>query len=137
MKRNHIILFHLVFWVLFSIIPQLPIIFPDKDYPTWVYYYNFSTELLNMVNFYIIYFSFSLTFFNRNRLWQNLGLVALFILVYAAFRIFIIREVYWYIVKVAELPKLRFYNIMMELVNSMLYSTLPIAVWFTIDWFNT
>jgi sensor histidine kinase YesM len=137
MKRNHIILFHVVFWILFSIIPQLPIIFPDKDYPTWVYYYNFSTELLNMLNFYLIYFSISLSFFSRTRLWQNLGLVALFILVYATFRIFIIREVYLHIVQLAELPKLRFYNIMMELVNSMLYSSLPIAIWFIIDWFNT
>jgi len=137
MKKNHIILLHIIFWILFSIIPELPIIFPDKEYPTWVYYYNGSTEMLNMLNFYLIYFSISLNFFSRNRLLQSMGMLVLFVLIYSAFRLFIIREIYWYIVKMEELPKLRFYTVTMELVNSMLYSTLPICIWFIIDWFNT
>jgi two-component system, LytTR family, sensor kinase len=137
MKKSQVIVLHLVFWTLFFLVPELPVIFPDKKYPLWVFYYEGTTQLLNILNFYVCYFLIAYLIFKLDRMKASLVILFFFILVFSVARLFAVRLVYTYVLGMEELPKLRFYNIMMELVNSLLFSLLPLAMRFVIEWFDT
>ena len=68
MSTRYIVLLHLTFWILFALVPELPIIFPDRKYPLYFYYNTFSTQLINVLNFYVVYFLISISFVNKSSL---------------------------------------------------------------------
>jgi two-component system LytT family sensor kinase len=136
-KRKTILLIHILFWILYVLVPELPYIFPDRKYPTWLFHYNFTTEVFNIVNFYVVYFVITVSFFQKHRITSSLLIILLIICGFTAVRIWGTRMVSYYISGVEELQSLRFVTIMVELVNSMLFSTFAVLMKFMIDWFST
>ncbi len=137
MKKKTIFLLHLLFWVLYMLVPELPYIFPDRKYPVWLFHYNITTEILNFINFYLIYFTLTVSAFQKHKLRFVLPYLILFILIFTAFRIWSTRMVSLYISGMEELSPLRFATAMVELVNSLLFTSFALLMNFLIDWFVT
>ncbi len=68
MSKKSILILHLSFWILFALVPELPMIFPDRKYPLYYYYYSVATQGLNVLNFYTVYFLISIDFLDF-RIW--------------------------------------------------------------------
>ncbi|MCX6271402.1 MAG: histidine kinase [Bacteroidetes bacterium] len=137
MNKKTIFLIHILFWILYVLVPELPYIFPDRKYPVWLFHYNITTEILNIVNFYLVYSIITVNLFHRQRITSSLFIVLAIILVYTGVRLLITRAVSMYISGLEELASLRFVTIMVEFVNSMLFSTFAVLMKFMIDWFST
>ncbi|MHC1707190.1 MAG: sensor histidine kinase [Bacteroidales bacterium] len=137
MKTKTILLIHILFWVLYVLVPELPYIFPDRKYPVWLFHYNITTEISNILNFYVVYFVITVNFFQRHRITSSLLIILIIIAGFSLLRIYGTRLVSYHISGMEELPGIRFVNIMVEVVNSMLFSTFAVLMKFMIDWFST
>ena len=138
MSKRYIILLHISFWILFSLVPELPMIFPDKKYPLYYYYYTFSSQGLNVFNFYVVYFLVSIDFLNTRKIVANLmkvlGAISFFIglrlimmvIVYVYFAGFDYQEVH-----------IRFYHVIVETYYSISFTLMALLIKFMIDWFKT
>lgn len=138
MSKRHIVLLHISFWILFALVPELPMIFPDRRYPLYYFYYTLSSQLLNVLNFYLVYFLVSTDLLNRRKIVINLmkvlGIISSFIalrliamiLVQVSFAGFDYEEVH-----------IRFYNIVLETYYSISFTLLAVLIKFMIDWFRT
>ncbi|HRY31950.1 MAG TPA: histidine kinase [Bacteroidales bacterium] len=137
MPRKTILLIHCCFWILFSLVPELPYIFPDRKYPLWLIHYNITTECLNFMNFYAVYFLITVNHFQRKEYLRIMSILFGIILIFSTLRVFGTRMVSHYISMMEELPGIRFVNVMVEIVNSLLFTTFGILMKFMIDWFST
>lgn len=137
MKKKTILLIHILFWILYVLVPELPYIFPDRKYPMWLFHYNITTEALNIINFYVVYFVITVNFFQRHRITSSLLIILFIVCSFTAIRLWGTRFVSYYISGMEELPAIRFVTMMVEFVNSMLFSTFAVLMKFMIDWFTT
>lgn len=138
MSRRSVILLHVSFWVLFALVPELPMIFPDKKYPLYYYYYSASTQVLNILNFYAVYFLISIDFLNRRRILTNLLKVVGAISFFIGLRLVMMMVVYVYMAGMDyQEVSIRFYNIILETYYSISFTLMALLIKFMIDWFRT
>jgi len=138
MRIRYILLLHLSFWILFALVPELPMIFPDRKYPLYYYYNTFATQLLNVANFYLVYSLIRIDFQNRRKIVLNilkvLGAISFFVL----FRVITMVEVYIQLAGFdAQEVQIRFYQVILEVYYSISFTLLAVLIKFMIDWFNT
>ena len=138
MSKKYIILLHLSFWVLFALVPELPIIFPDRKYPLYYYYYTFSSQGLNLLNFYLVYFLISIDFLNTRKIVTNLlkvlGVISFFIIL----RLVVMVGVYVYIAGFDyQEVNIRLYHVVLESYYSISFTLMALLIKFMIDWFKT
>ncbi len=138
MSKRYIILLHISFWILFALVPELPMIFPDKKYPLYYYYYTLSSQLLNVLNFYLVYFLISIDFLNTRKIVTNLLKVIGAISFFICLRLFMMVIVYVYMAGMDyQEVTIRFYNIILETYYSISFTLMALLIKFMIDWFNT
>ncbi|MBE0648948.1 MAG: histidine kinase [Bacteroidales bacterium] len=138
MSKRYIILLHISFWILFALVPELPMIFPDKKYPLYYYYYTLSSQLLNVLNFYLVYFLISIDFLNTRKIVTNLLKVIGAISFFICLRLFMMVIVYVYMAGMDyQEVTIRFYNIILETYYSISFTMMALLIKFMIDWFNT
>jgi len=138
MSKRYIILLHISFWILFALVPELPMIFPDKKYPLYYYYYTLSSQLLNVLNFYLVYFLISIDFLNTRKIVTNLLKVIGAISFFICLRLIMMVVVYVYLAGMDyEEVTIRFYNIVLETYYSISFTLMALLIKFMIDWFNT
>lgn len=138
MSKRVVILFHLLFWVLFALVPELPMIFPDRKYPLFYYYSTFSTQILNVFNFYIVYFLISINLLNTRKIFANAGKLIAVIACFIALRLIMMIVVYvWLAGFDYQEVHIQFYNIILEIYYTITFTLLAVFIKFTIDWFNT
>ncbi len=137
MSKKYVVLLHLSFWILYSLVPELPLIFPDRKYPDYYYYYSAASQLLNVLNFYVVYSMISLDLLNSKKILRNLatvlGVLVFFILIRLV--VMIVVDVYLGGLAYQEI-KLRFYHVVVEAVNTITFTTMALLIKFMIDWFN-
>ncbi|MBN1198869.1 MAG: histidine kinase [Bacteroidales bacterium] len=138
MSKRYIILLHISFWILFALVPELPMIFPDRKYPLYYYYYTFSSQILNVLNFYLVYFLVSIDVLNTRRIIGNflkiLGAISFFI----CLRLVMMVVVYVYLAGFDyQEVTIRFYHIVLETYYSISFTLMAVLIKFMIDWFNT
>lgn len=138
MSKRYIILLHISFWILFALVPELPMIFPDKKYPLYYYYYTLSSQILNVCNFYLVYFLISIDFLNTRKIVINLIKVIGAISFFICLRLIIMVVVYVYLAgfDYQEIT-IRFYHIILETYYSISFTLMALLIKFLIDWFNT
>jgi len=138
MSKRYVILLHLSFWILFALIPELPMIFPDRKYPLYYYYYTLSSQLLNVLNFYLVYFLVSIDFLHRRKIVVNLlkvlGVIAFFIGVRLV--MLVVVQVYFAGFDYQEVH-IRFYHVVLESYYSISFTLMAVLIKFMIDWFRT
>jgi len=138
MSKRYIILLHLSFWILFALIPELPLIFPDKRYPQYYYYYTISSQALNVLNFYLVYFLVSIDFLNTRKIIGNLLKVTGAIAFFICLRLVAMVVVYVYLAGFDyQEMTIRFYHIVLETYYSISFTLMAVLIKFMIDWFNT
>jgi len=138
MSKRYIILLQISFWILFALVPELPMIFPDKKYPLYYYYYTLSSQLLNVLNFYLVYFLISIDFLNTRKIVTNLLKVIGAISFFICLRLIMMVVVYVYLAGMDyEEVTIRFYNIVLETYYSISFTLMALLIKFMIDWFNT
>jgi len=138
MSKRYIILLHISFWILFALVPELPMIFPDKRYPLYYYYYTLSSQFLNLLNFYLVYFLVSIDFLNRRKIITNLLKVLGAISFFICLRLFMMVVVYVYMAGFDyQEVTIRFYNIILETYYSISFTLMAVLIKFMIDKFNT
>lgn len=137
MSKRYILILHVCFWILYLLVPELPIIFPDKKYPLYYYYYTGSTQILNIINFYVCYFLLSIDFSNSRRIVVNLLTILGVIAIFVFLRMIVMVLVYVYLAgfDYQEIT-IRFIHITVELVNTITFTTMALLIKFMIDWFN-
>lgn len=137
MSKRYIILLHISFWILFALVPELPMIFPDKKYPLYYYYYTLSTQLLNVLNFYLVYFLISIDFLDTRKIVTNLLKVLGAISFFICLRLLMMVVVYVYLARFDyQEVTIRFYNIVLESYYSISFTLMALLIKFMIDWFN-
>lgn len=137
MNKRYIVLLHISFWILFALVPELPMIFPDKKYPLYYYYYTVSTQLLNVLNFYLVYFLFSIDFLNTRKIVTNLLKVVGAISFFIGLRLVMMIVVYVYLAGFDyQEVHVRFYNIILETYYSISFTLMAVLIKFMIDWFK-
>lgn len=137
MGKKYIILLHLLFWVLYALVPELPLIFPDRKYPEYYYYYSAASQVLNVLNFYAVYALISPDLLNSRKIWKNLATVAGVLLFFVLLRLVVMIVVDVYLGGFAyQEIKLRFYHVVVEAVNTITFTTMALLIKFMIDWFN-
>ena len=138
MSKRYIILLHISFWILFALVPELPMIFPDKKYPLYYYYYTLSSQLLNVVNFYLVYFLISIDFLNTRKIVTNLMKVLGAISFFICLRLVVLVVVYVYLAGFDyQEVTIRFYHIVLESYYSISFTLMALLIKFMIDWFKT
>ncbi len=135
MKKKNKIIIHLCYW--FYMLNQL--LFPL--YISSEKSYNYADAILalvlNVINFYVIYFSFSFFLKNKNK-FISVFLVLVMIMVISAFRFYVELVFYKYIIPAS--PKdmmdtsIWFYNDIRLVIIHGIYAVL---IRFAIDWFDT
>ncbi len=137
MSRKYILLLHLSFWILYALVPELPLIFPDRKYPESCYYSSLSSQLLNRLNLYTDYAVVSLDLLNSKKIWRNLltvgGVLVFFVMVRLV--VMIVVDVYLGGFAFQEIT-LRFYHVVVEAVNTITFTTMALLIKFMIDWFS-
>jgi two-component system, LytTR family, sensor kinase len=137
MSKKYVLLLHLSFWILYALVPELPLIFPDRKYPEYYYYYSAASQVLNVFNFYTVYVLVSPDLLSSKRLWRNLmtvlGVLAFFVMLRLV--VMILVDVYLGGFAYQEI-KLRFYHVVVEAVNTITFTTMALLIRFMIDWFN-
>lgn len=137
MSKKYIFLLHLSFWILYALVPELPLIFPDRKYPEYYYYYSAASQVLNILNFYTVYLLISPDLLNSKKIWKNivtvLGVLAFFVMLRLVVMIMV--DVYLGGFAYQEI-KLRFYHVVVEAVNTITFTTMALLIKFMIDWFR-
>jgi two-component system, LytTR family, sensor kinase len=137
MSRKYILLLHLSFWILYALVPELPLIFPDRKYPEYYYYYSVASQVLNILNFYTVYALISLDLLNSKKIWRNLMTVAGVLVFFVMVRLVVMIVVDVYLGGFAfQEIKLRFYHVVVEAVNTITFTTMALLIKFMIDWFS-
>lgn len=136
MSKKYIFLLHLSFWILYSLVPELPLIFPDRKYPEYYYYYSVSSQIVNICNFYTVYALVSLDLLNTKKILRNMMTVSGVLVFFILFRlmVMIVVDVYLGGFAYQEL-KIRFYHVVVETVNTITFTTMALLIKFMIDWF--
>ncbi|MBL7137809.1 MAG: histidine kinase [Bacteroidales bacterium] len=138
MSKRYIFLLHISFWILFALVPELPMIFPDKKYPLYYYYYTLCSQFLNVLNFYLVYFLISIDFLIRRKIVTNLLKVLGAISFFICLRLVVIMIVYVYLAGFDyQEVHIRFYHIVLESYYSISFTLMALLIKFMIDWFNT
>jgi sensor histidine kinase YesM len=137
MDRRYVLILHLCFWILFALIPELPMIFPDRKYPLYYYYHTYASLGINIANFYLCYYLISLDFQNVRKIVRNLlsafGVITFFV----GLRIVMFIIIFVFLVGFDyQEVHLRFYNIIVEVYYSITFTIMPLLVKFMIDWFS-
>jgi len=137
MRKKHILLLHLSFWILYALVPELPLIFPDRKYPLYYYYYSAGSQVLNILNFYAVYALISPDLLNSKKIWRNLATVSGVLAFFVVLRlvVMIMVDVYLGGFDYQEI-KLRFYHVVVEAVNTITFTTMALLIKFMIDWFS-
>jgi two-component system, LytTR family, sensor kinase len=137
MSRKYILLLHLSFWILYALVPELPLIFPDRKYPEYYYYYSAGSQFLNILNFYAVYAMISPDLLNSKKIWRNLGTVLGVLAFFVVLRLVVMIMVDVYLGGFAyQEIKLRFYHVVVEAVNTITFTTMALLIKFMIDWFR-
>lgn len=138
MNTRNVILIHLAFWILFALIPELPIIFPDRKYPLYYYYSTFSTLTLNIINFYTAYFLISLNSLTARKIKVDIAKIVGVILLFFVFRLLMMFVVYvWFAGFDYKEVNVRFYHGVVEIYYTISFTLLAVFIKFMIDWFKT
>ena len=138
MSKRYIVLLHLTFWILFALVPELPIIFPDRRYPLYYYYNTFSTQLINVLNFYVVYLLVSISFVTTRKIVANLLKILGAISFFIAFRLIAMMVVYVYLAGFDyQEVNIRFYNVIIEIYYTISFTLMALLIKFMIDWFKT
>ena len=137
MSKKYVLLLHLSFWILYSLVPELPLIFPDRKYPEYYYYYSAGSQLLNVFNFYTVYALVSPDLLSSKMIWRNmmtvLGVLVFFVMLRLV--VMILVDVYLGGFAFQEI-KLRFYHVVVEAVNTITFTTMALLIKLMIDWFT-
>lgn len=141
-KDRYITIFHIAFWAIYILLPLVPLIFPDKEYKPVTYLYIGSDILLNVINYYIVYFLVKPDIFSKRKIFTTIVYFILFNLSYSAFRIgftvgiFLLWNNFFGGI---DLSKLNFTvgNTIGELLNSIGFTIVAVAFKYTFDWFKT
>jgi two-component system LytT family sensor kinase len=137
MSKKYVLLLHLSFWILYALVPELPLIFPDRKYPEYYYYYSAASQVLNVFNFYVVYSLISLDLLNSKKILRNLLTVAGVLVFFVLLRLVVMIVVDVYLGGLAyQEIKLRFYHVVVEAVNTITFTTMALLIKFMIDWFN-
>jgi two-component system LytT family sensor kinase len=137
MSKKYVLLLHLSFWILYALVPELPLIFPDRKYPEYYYYYSAASQVLNVFNFYVVYAVISLDLLNSKKILRNLLTVAGVLIFFILMRLVVMIVVDVYLGGFAyQEIKLRFYHVVVEAVNTITFTTMALLIKFMIDWFN-
>ncbi len=136
MKKKYYIIVHVVFWVFYTIVPFLPFIFPEREYPGSTILYMIVNSVLNIINFYVCYAYFGISSFNKNRIWKTSIAFILINILFTGGRIGITIGAY-YIFKV-DLSHLHvgLSVIVNEFLNTFGFSWVPVTIKYTLDWYR-
>ena len=137
MGKKYIYILHLSFWILYALVPELPLIFPDRKYPEYYYYYSIASQLLNVINFYSVYFLISSNLRSARKIWMNVLVIAGVIVIFVGIRlvVMVLVDVYLGGFDFQEIT-LRFYHVVVEIVNTITFTTMALLILFLIDWFR-
>jgi two-component system, LytTR family, sensor kinase len=137
MSKKYVLLLHLSFWILYALVPELPLIFPDRKYPEYYYYYSAASQLLNIFNFYTVYALISPDLLSTKKIWRNLMTVLGVLVFFVMLRLVVMIMVDVYLGGFAfQEIKLRFYHVVVEAVNTITFTTMALLIKFMIDWFT-
>jgi two-component system, LytTR family, sensor kinase len=136
MKKKYVIIVHVVFWVFYTIVPFLPFIFPERVYPSSTILYMVVNSILNIINFYVCYWYFGISSFNKSRIWKTTISFILINIMFTAGRIGATIGTY-YIFKV-DLSHLHvgLSVIVNEFLNTFGFSWVPVTIKYTLDWYR-
>lgn len=136
MKKKYVIIVHVVFWVFYTIVPFLPYIFPEKAYPNSTLIYMTVNSVVNIINFYVCYWYFGLSSFNRNKLLKTSLAFLLINAIFTAARIGI--TIGAYAIFKVDLSHLHvgLSAIVNEFLNTFGFSWVPVTIKYTIDWYR-
>lgn len=138
MSKRYVILLHITFWILFALVPELPIIFPDRKYPLYYYYNAFSGQVINVLNFYVVYFLVSISFISKRKIIVNLLKVLGAISFFIALRLVAMMIVYVYLAGFDyQEVNIRFYHVTVQIYYSISFTLMALLIKFMIDWFRT
>ena len=97
-----------------------------------------ASQILNVLNFYVVYALISLDLLNSKKIFRNLltigGVLVFFILIRLV--VMIVVDVYLGGFDLQEI-KLRFYHVVVEAVNTITFTTMALLIKFMIDWFRS
>ena len=137
MRKKQIILIHIIFWLCYTVLPFLPLIFPDRSVSKVDYSYSFANAFLNFINFYLCYFITKPDVIRRNNLFRNISIFILFMCLFTFIRYYFTLGVYF----ITDIPldgiSLRMPVFISEFLNTLGFSFVPITIKFTIDWFQS
>ena len=136
MKKKYVILVHVVFWVFYTIVPFLPYIFPERVYPQSTIIYVIINSVLNIANFYICYWYFGISSFNKKNIWKSTIVFIMLNVIFTAGRIGITIGAYR-IFKV-DLTHLHIglSVIVNEFLNTFGFCWVPVTIKYTLDWYK-
>jgi len=138
MNRRYILILHVCFWILFALVPELQMIFPDRKYPLSYYYHTYISIGINLINFYICYYFISIDFLNVKKIVVNLLKTLGVIVFFVALRLGMLVVIYVYLSGFDYLEvQIRFYNIIVEVYYSITFTIMALLIKFMIDWFNS
>ena len=136
MKKKHILWVHTIFWMIYLIVPFIPLIFPERQYANSVYIYYVCDAVLNIINFYSCYFAAKPETKQKRKLVQNLLAFVLFIVAFSLIRIYFTYGALLYFDVPAQSIHLRLGAFVQEFLNTLGFSFVPITIRFTLDWFR-
>ncbi|MBP7497876.1 MAG: sensor histidine kinase, partial [Bacteroidales bacterium] len=136
MKRKQIILLHIIFWILFAVLPVLSIYFYPYEIPFYYKLRVYASSVQDIINFYLCYIFFKPVLF-YTKSWKHLIFLALFLAAYTVFRIYSILGLY--IIFDVDMTKIKVPSgvILQEVINTAIFSFFAIFMSMALDWFKT
>lgn len=125
---------HLIFWLFYILLPFIPLIFPDTNYPDSVYIYFYVNTLLNITNFYIAYLSVKIDSYHKNALLKWIFIFFAFLIIFTIVRFYSTVGIMLLFGVPYSTLNINFTSFIQEFINTLGFTFVPVTIKFSLDW---